>query len=104
MALVAAGCVCAHPSRAAGDWLFTPFLGLKLDGQTNLIDIDQAAGATKLTLGGSVALLGAGPFGLEMDTGYTPGFFDSSSRGGLVTSSNVTTIMGNVLVAMPAAV
>ena len=79
-----------------------PFVGLKLDGKTNLVDLDQAAGATKPTVGGSLALLGSGLFGIEMDVGYSPGFFDSDARGALVTHSNVTTLTGDVLVAVPA--
>lgn len=95
-------CLCV-PRAAAAEWLLTPFIGLKIDGQTNLAGVDQAAAETKLTYGGSGALLGDGLFGLEADFGYSPGFFDSSERGGLVTSSNVITLTGNLLIAMPRA-
>src|ERR1700704_816690 len=64
-------CVCLLPRPATADWLLTPFIGLKLDGQTNLVNVDQAAGKTKLTVGGSIALLADAPFGLEMDLGYS---------------------------------
>jgi len=102
VAAVVCGCLCLQPARAAADWLITPFLGLKLDGQTTLVDLDQAAGAPKMTIGGSVALLGDGIVGLEGDFGFTPGFFDSNSRGALVAHSNVMTLTGNVLLAAPA--
>lgn len=97
-------CFCAPSQAAAADWLITPFLGVKLDGNTNLVDLDQAAGGTELTVGGSVALLGSGLFGLEADLGYSPGFFDSSARSSLVARSNVTTVMGSVVIAVPSVV
>ena len=87
---------------ASADWLFVPFLGVKAAGQTNLIDIDQAAGAAKMTLGGSVMLIGERPIGIEIDLGYTPCFFDSPARGGLVARSHVTTLTGNVMLTVPA--
>jgi len=89
-------------SAVSADWLLVPFLGVKIDGQTNLIDIDQAAGAVKMATGVSVLLVGNGPIGVEADVGYLPGFFDSKERGGLVAHSNVTTLTGNVLVTVPA--
>ena len=89
---------------ASAELLLVPFLGLKLDGQTNLIDIDQAAGSTKMTVGGSVLLIDERIFGIEADFGYTPGFFDSQTRGGLVASSNVTTLSGSLLLAVPVSV
>lgn len=94
----------AAPGLARADWLVTPFVGLKVDGRTNLIDLDQAAGAAKVLVGGSVALLGSGPLGVEMDVGYTHGFFDSNTRGALVVRSHVSTLTGNVLIAVPASV
>src|SRR5688500_3169806 len=73
-ALVLAWCCLCQPRAAAAEWLLTPFIGFKIDGQTNLAGVDQAAAETRLTLGGSGALLGDGLFGLEADFGYTPGF------------------------------
>ncbi len=89
---------------ASADWLVTPFVGAKVDAKTNLVDLDQASGTTKLAVGASVSLLGAGLFGIEGDVGYLPGFFDSSGRGGLVSSSRVVSAMGHVLVMPPARV
>jgi len=89
------------PSYAGADWIFTPFIGLKIGGDTNFVDLDQGAGATKLTLGGSAGLLGDGVLGVEADFGYSPRFFETANRGRLVFRSSVTTLMGNVIVAMP---
>jgi len=93
---------CVRTPSASADWLLVPFLGVKAAGQTNLIDIDQAAGAAKMTLGGSLMLIGERPIGIEIDLGYTPGFFDSPVRGGLVARSDVTTLTGNVMLTVPA--
>lgn len=82
----------------------TPFAGAKVDAKTNLVDLDQASGSTKLAVGASVSLLGDGMFGIEGDVGYLPGFFGSSGRGGLVSSSRVVSAMGHVLVTAPARV
>lgn len=89
------------PASARADWLVTPFIGVKFAGETNFVDLEKAAGETKLTLGGSVAVLGDGVFGLEFDFGYSPRFFEGPDRGGLVVRSNVTTLMGSVIAAVP---
>jgi hypothetical protein len=88
------------PAYAGADWIVTPFAGLKIGGDTNLVDLDQGAGATKLTLGGSVGLLDDGVLGIEADFGYSPRFFETT-RGRLVFSSSVITLMGNVIVTTP---
>lgn len=89
------------PAAADADWLLTPFIGLKFAGETNLVDLEKGAGETKLTLGGSVGLLGDGLVGAEIDLGYSPRFFERSNRAGLVRRSSVATLMGNIIVAVP---
>jgi hypothetical protein len=91
-------------SNAAADWLFTPFLGGTFAPQTPFLDLEQSAGTTKVVAGGSAALLSDGLLGVEGDFGYSPRFFERSSRTGLITGSNVTTIVGNVVVALPLSV
>src|SRR5262245_20610898 len=85
---------------SAQDWIVTPFAGFKIGGDTNFVDLDQGAGATKLMFGGSVGLLGDGILGIEADFGYSPGFFETD-RSRLVISSSVTTLMGQVIVTTP---
>jgi len=87
------------PPAASADWLFTPWVGLKFAGQTNFIDLEQSAGETKLTLGGSGGLLSAGLLGVEADFGYSPRFFERTND--QIVRSNVTTFMGNIVVAAP---
>jgi opacity protein-like surface antigen len=92
-----------RPELAYADWLVTPFIGLKFGGATGILDLDFGVDTTKLSLGGSVALIGDGLLGIEADFGYTPGFFNRDSPPDLVVSSNVTTLTGNVLVLVPRA-
>lgn len=90
--------------HAAADWLFTPFLGGTFAPQIPIVNLEQSAGTKKVVAGGSASLLSDGLFGIEGDFGYSPRFFERSSRTGLTTGSNVTTIFGNVVVTMPLSV
>ena len=50
-----------------------------------------------------MALIGSGILGIEADIGHTPGFFQGGDPLGLVLTSRVTTVSGNVIVAAPLA-
>jgi hypothetical protein len=89
------------PVSAEADWLIIPFAGAKVDAKTNLVDLDQASGATKPVVGAAVMFWGDGVLGAEVDLTYLAGFFDSSARGGLVADSRVVTAMGYLTVAPP---
>jgi hypothetical protein len=93
----------AAPGRARADWLITPYLGVKFGGETNFIDLEEAAGEQKATLGGSAGWLGAGWVGFEADVCSLPGYFERGEQE-LVTGSTVVTLMGNVIVAAPLSV
>lgn len=88
------------PSLAGADWQITPYLGLKFGGETNFVDLEEAAGEQKVTLGGSAGWLGAGWVGLEADVCSLPGYFERGEAE-LVTRSHVVTVMGNLIVAAP---
>lgn len=90
------------PAAAHADWLITPFLGTSFAGETTFLIFEKGAGR-KTTLGASVAFLGDGLFGLEADFGHTPGFFEGQDPLGLVLTSRVTTLSGNVILAAPLA-
>ena len=47
--------------------------------------------------------MGAGAIGFEVDFGYTPNFFETTSDDGFdfASDSNVTTFMGNLIVGAP---
>jgi opacity protein-like surface antigen len=93
----------ATPARA--DWLLTPFVGVTFGGDAAFGDVGDFEDNVerKVTFGGSLAWMGAGIVGFEIDFGSTPNFFentfgDSDFDFG---DSNVTTLMGNVVVGAP---
>jgi hypothetical protein len=94
--------ICCFPAGARADWLITPFLGGSFAPETTLLIFERGAGR-KMTLGGSVALLTDGLFGVEADFGHTPGFFEGDDPRGLVLTSRVTTLTANLIVAAPLA-
>ena len=104
VATVAAALMLMFASNAGADWLFTPFLGGTFAAQNPFFVPEQGVGTGKVIFGGSGALLSDGLLGVEGDFGYSPRFFERSGRTGLNTGSNVTTLFGNVVVAVPLSV
>jgi hypothetical protein len=90
-------------SPVAADWFVAPFIGLKFAGDTNLVNLDQGAGDTKLMFGATAGFVGDGILGFEGDFGYSPRFFEAE-RTGLVARSYVLTLMGNIIVTLPRSV
>lgn len=90
-----------YPSTASADWFLTPFYGVTFGTSTSLLDLDGATGQTKQVFGGSVSLISSGLFGVEADVGYHPGFFSRGDREGVVASSKLWTLSGNVVIAAP---
>lgn len=78
----------AQPARA--DWLLTPFLGVTFGGSTTT----QAA-----TYGVGIGYMGARIIGAELNAEFTPNFFESESNN--LEDSNVSTVMGNVIIGAP---
>ena len=83
--------VSAAPARA--DILLTPFLGVTFGGD---------APNEKLNYGASLAFLGGGIFGIELEAAITPNFFDADDDFLDIDDSNVSTVMGNLMIAAPA--
>lgn len=92
----------AAPARATADWLITPTFWFTFPTAPNLGALPLDPGPVKWGFGGSVAVLGGGPIGLEGAVAYIPGFF---ARGNdeLITSSRVFIVAGNVMLATPRA-
>jgi hypothetical protein len=98
----------AAPSNASADWLLTPFLGSTFGGNA---DVNSVSGGSfsddfeqKINYGASLAWMGGGVLGFEVDFGYSPNFFgvSTSSPGfDLIGDGNVTTAMGNIVVGAP---
>jgi hypothetical protein len=85
---------------ARADWLITPFIGGTFGGHA-IIDLEQGAGSSQLIFGGAGAWLSDGIFGVEAEFAYAPRYFDRDNRGGLITSSHLVTLNGNVIVTLP---
>lgn len=86
---------------AAAEWYISPFIGAKFASKTSIVDLEQGASNTRMTLGVSGLILSDEIFGVEGELGYSPRFFERSRGSGLVARSNVTTLIGNVLIAVP---
>ena len=99
--------VTASPARA--EWQFTPFLGYTFNGSTSLIDFGLVNNQTAndephIDFGGSVALLGEGPIGLEAYFVHTPNFFESKQFNIVLPrtlGSRTYAMMSNVVLTIP---
>jgi len=93
-ALMAALLLVLAPVSARADWLFTPNSWTTFKGSTN--------GNEHFTYGASIGWMGAGIVGWEADFQYTPEFFEANDGDfDFIDSSNVVSVMGNVLVGIP---
>ena len=104
LAALICAAVCLKPDTARADWLITPFIGSAFAGETTFVDLEQGAGQTKTTFGGSVALLGDMFLGVEADIGHSPRFFQGDDPIPIVVRSRVTTLTGSVIIAAPVAI
>jgi hypothetical protein len=103
------------PTRAAAEWQVRPFVGFTFGSSTTFVDPDHAItpipppeggpprGTKNIVWGVAGGWIGE-IVGLEADFGRAPGFFevDAPPVIELVRSSAVTTLTGNVVIAMPA--
>lgn len=101
-AAMLAGALVAGPTTAAADIFVSPFFGVKFKGATNQITFDNANGArdVKPAVGVSGVLLGDAGLGVELDLAHQSRFFESGDDV-LVTRSGVTTLGGNLMLALP---
>lgn len=93
------------PSTAAAqDWFFTPFIGANFGGNANFGDFDDADDEfeRRMDFGATVGW-NPGVVGFEVDFGYSPNFFEDTTGTGNFEfgDSNVTTLMGNLLISAP---
>ena len=110
--LLALALVVLAPSQASAEWQIKPFVGVAIAGATTLLDFEHAAGSPTRVFGVTSQLLGD-VFGVEVDFGYAPGFFQSGGESAgqsvgcqtantlCVVRSRVSTLTGNVVIAMP---
>jgi hypothetical protein len=102
------------PAVVKAEWQVKPFVGLTGGGSTTFVDAEQAAGSPNVVFGVSGAFIGE-VFGIEADVSRAPGFFQRGFFGtgsdnpvppggiqsGREFGSSVTTVTGNVLIALP---
>ena len=94
----------APATASAQSWFFSPFVGGNFGGSADFGDFPDGDDEIerRMTFGGT---LGWNPnvLGFEVDFGYSPNFFENTAgdRNFEFGDSNVTTIMGNVLLSAP---
>ena len=97
--------VLAPATASAQNWFFSPFIGGNFGGSADFGDFPDADDEVerRMDFGAS---LGWNPkvVGFEIDFGYSPNFFEDTSgdRNFEFGDSNVTTLMGNLLLSAPA--
>jgi hypothetical protein len=95
----------ATPATVAADWLLTPFVGMNWGGSATFNDFDDFDDEfeQRANFGASFGWMGAGVVGFELDLGFSPNFFENTEGEGDFEfgDSNVTTLMGNVLLGAP---
>lgn len=94
------------PTKASADWLFTPYIGWNWGGSAGFSDFlgdFEDEFERRMNFGGSLAYMGGGIVGFEVDFGFSPNFFEQTSgdEDFAFGDSNVTTLMANVMVGAP---
>ena len=80
-------------TTARAEVMITPFAGAAFGGATD---------RTRPTYGLALGFLGKGVIGFEAEFATTPEFFGDSTTAGFFTKNDVVTLMGSVLLAVPA--
>jgi opacity protein-like surface antigen len=94
----------AVPAKASADWLFTPFIGMNFGGgfSDDFGDFEDEF-ENRGTYGASLAWVGGGALGFELDFGFSPNFFENTAGDADFDygENNVTTLMANVVLGAP---
>lgn len=92
---------------ASADWLFTPYVGVVFGGSANNFDVKDLSDEfeQRVSFGGSLAWMGAGIVGVEVDYHLAPNFYQITDGGGDIDAfeldSSVQTLMANVILGAP---
>jgi opacity protein-like surface antigen len=84
------------PAAARADGLIVPFFGVNFGGDTGN-ELANAIDAERFNWGVSLAYMGGGFLGLELDIAHSPDFYGKTDIGG----SSVLTATGNLVVGVP---
>jgi hypothetical protein len=88
----------SRASASAADRQIQPFIAVSLGARTTFALLDTAVQKANVVFGARALVMGE-IIGVEADVGHAPGFFQSANN--LVLHSRVTTLSGNIVVAMP---
>ena len=91
-----ASLLCGRAAAASSEWSITPSVGVTTRTETGFIDLDAAGSTRKAAIAVAAAWHMTRWLGVEAEVAMMPGFFDGAA--GLVASSRVTTLSGNVLI------
>jgi hypothetical protein len=93
------------PRAAWAEWQITPLIGFTFRGSTTLVsetdEFTPGAHNVHWNFGGSVALIGSWPIGVEALFLFTPGFLEREDAVQILQSSRTTALMGNLVLATP---
>jgi hypothetical protein len=89
----------AAPATAA-ERQIQPFIAISYAGVTTFEIVEQGPRRAHVVFGARALVLGE-VVGIEADVGHSPGFFQAGDPDLLVVHSRVTTISGNIIVAVP---
>lgn len=96
-------------TEARADWLITPWIGTTFAIDTTYLTLEIGARDRRYAIFGvSGGWLGSQVFGVEGELTLSPGFFEVDEAGnpleGLLLASNLVSLFGNVIAAMPLSV
>jgi hypothetical protein len=87
-------------TASAADVQLRPFVAFTFAGDTTFVpNLAEAAGKAHGTIGVGAAVLGE-VIGFDVEVAHTPGFFQTGDTN-LIVGSSVTTVVGDVVIAMP---
>jgi hypothetical protein len=81
------------------EWQLKPFIGATYGGSTSFALVKDSTGHSHFNFGGNALFLGE-ILGVEGDVGHTLNFFQGPEQP-LVVDSGVTTVTGNIVLALP---
>ena len=91
-------------TASAQGWFFTPFVGANFAGNASLGDFDDTDDEFEKRVDfGATLGYNPGVVGFEIDFGWSPNFFENTIGPANFEfgDSNVTTLMGNLLISAP---
>jgi opacity protein-like surface antigen len=104
LVISALGLALVPGTASAQDWFFTPFIGANFGGNATFEDFDDVDDEVEKRVDFG-ATIGFNPsvVGFEVDFGYSPNFFENTVGDADFEfgDSNVTTLMGNLLISAP---